>query len=284
MKKCVLILLAFLLTGSIALFGVSCTFSRAVEPGMAAEGAKVSDAQIRDSSALIRERITHFSEIYGFDPEAVSGAVDEETVRAMSEKASRWWSSILLYGAADDAPQFDPKALEEAILADGKFLETHSGEDAELTAAEASSAIAKSIERIILPMRQVVIRKGLTEAGLRVDLPNLVLFLTGLPWAALALCALLAGLIALLESRKLRQSLLYIGSSFGGAALVLIAASVLAGASGVRALIREASASLAVQYGAVANGMILRLAVFAVLLLAGCAVCLVFCRRDGKKA
>ena len=70
---------------------------------------------------------------------------------------------------------------------------------------------------------------------------SLVAFFMGVPWAVLALCALLAGLIALIQSRRIRGSLRYIGSAMGAAAIVIVCAAVLYLLAGVQPMIREVS-------------------------------------------
>ena len=77
-------------------------------------------------------------------------------------------------------------------------------------------------------MRQSILEAALQKAGEKLDLPNLIAFFLGSCWAALALCAFLAGLIALAWSRQtFREALLYIGGALGAAALVMIAAALL---------------------------------------------------------
>ena len=284
MKKILSVLIAFLLTGSLILFGLTFTVGQVIAPAMEKNGAQVSEAVIGGETDLIRERITGLAEIYGFSAEPVIAVVNEESVRDMNRQASAWWSSVFRIGTAGDVPAVDTKAIEKAILADETFLQSHDPDETDYLAGEAAAAVSESVLRVVLPLRLTVVNRGLTEAGNVADLPNLLSFLTEIPWAALALSALLAGLIALLGSRKLRYSFQYIGSALGGAALVLIAAAVFALASGLRPLILEASASLALQYDVLASGMLVRLGILAAVMLAGCAACLILCRKDGKKA
>ena len=153
------------------------------------------------------------------------------------------------------------------------------GEEAELRATDAANAVAESVLRIILPLRLPVIGIGTGKAAERVDVGNVIRFLTGIRWAALALCALLAGLIALLESRKLRISLKYIGSAMGAAVLVMAGGVGLYFLTGIGPLIAGASPSLSIQYRALLSGAAIRLTVYAAVLLIGCITCLILCRR-----
>ncbi len=131
-------------------------------------------------------------------------------------------------------------------------------------------------------MRAQTIRLGMQEIGKRVDLPNVISFFLGVPWAALALCALLAGLIALLYSRKGNGSLLYIGSSLGGAAIVLAALLILYLCAGILPMIREASEGLTIQYQNVASGAMIRAGILTAAMAAGCVLCLAKDRKNGK--
>ena len=136
---------------------------------------------------------------------------------------------------------------------------------------------------MVLPMRQQIVELGLQKAGERIDLANVIAFLMGVPWASLALAALLAGLIALTAGR-IRRALPYIGSALGAAALVLICLGGLYLSAGVQQMIREASESLTILYRSAASGTLIRAGVLTAILLAGCVLCLAMSRRNGKTA
>ena len=142
--------------------------------------------------------------------------------------------------------------------------------------------IHKSIVNMVLPMRQLVFSLGLEKARKRVDLVNIVEFFLGMPWAALALCALFAGLSALFDGRPVRRALRYIGSALGAAALVMAAIAVMYLCAGILPMIQEASAGLTLQYQSVVTGSLLLTAGIVVVFAAGCVVCLLKCRE--KKA
>ena len=281
MKKILCWFLAFLLAGTLALFGVSFACSRAVDPALREGGAPVSDGVQREEMNLIREKIAELAPICGFSADTALKVVTEEKIAEMNRQAALWWNGILVSGEAGEAPAFPAEELTAAFLADGT---DGSGEDAELRAADAANAVSESILRIVLPLRLPIVGKGLSEAAARVDLGNVIRFLLGIRWAALALCALLSGLIALLESRRLRRSLAYIGSAMGAAVLIIAAGLVLYALSGVDPLIAGASPSLAVQYGAVKTAAAVPLFIWMALLLVGCVVCLILCRREPERA
>ena len=278
MKKVLCWLLAFLLAGTLALFGISFACARAVEPGLKEGGTPVSEGVQRVEMNLVREKIEELAPIYGFSAETAMKVVTEEKLAEMNRQAALWWNGILVNGQAGEAPAFKTDELASAFAAD-IVSAGGSGEDAELLAADAANAVGESILRIVLPLRLPIVGRGLSEAAARVDLGNIISFLLGVRWAALALCTLLAGLIALLESRKLRESLFYIGSAMGAAVLVIAACLVLYALSGVDPLIAGASPSLSAQYGALVNSAAIPLFLYTALLLAGCIVCLVLFRR-----
>jgi len=278
MKRVLCWLLAFFLAGALALFVVSFACARAVDPGLKEGGTPVSDSVRSTEMNLIRNRIEELAPIYGFSAETAMKVVTDEKIAEMNRQAALWWNSVLVNGEAGEVPAFNADELAGALTAD--FVAAGAGdEEAELLAADAANAVGESVLRIVLPLRLPIVGRGLTEASARVDLGNIIRFLTGIRWAALAMCVLLAGLIALLESRDLRMSLRYIGSAMGAAVLVIAACLVLYARSGIKPLIAEASPSLSAQYGALMNSAAVPLFLFTALLLAGCIVCLIFCRR-----
>lgn len=284
MKKILVWLLAFLLTGCLVLFGLLFAGQQAVAPAIRQGGAPVNPAVVDREAELIRERITEQAAIYGFSPEPVIAFVDRGTLEEMNRDGSMWWYSILTSGSMGKVPALDKDALVKILRADPALMANRDEIEQEFAADEAAEAVLKNVTRVVLPFRQEAVSVGLQEAGKRLDIPNLVAALRDLPWTVLALAALLAGLIALLESRKLRFSLPYIGSAFGAAALVLIVILVLAGTMGIQPLIREASASLAIQSEGLFTATAVCLGVLAAVLLCGCALCLVMSSRKGRKA
>lgn len=282
MKKITAILLSFLLTAALILFCVSLIVTGILAPAMSGDGARVSDNLIREEQELIRERIDALAELYGFDPEPVKEFVDEEKLRSLNAQASAWWSSVLQNGKAGDELSWDTSDLREVLYADPLLTAERDWNKAESNAIAIAQEIQESVFRVILPMRQNVIRLGLKKIGDRVDLANVISFFMGVPWAILALCALLAGLIALLESRELVRALVYIGSALGGAVLVLAALAALYLLAGILPMIREASQSLTIQYRAEENRALITAAVLAALMAAGCILCLRRRRKDGR--
>lgn len=284
MRKIIAILLAFILTGVLVLFCVSLIGRQIILPAMNEKGAKVSDAIIREEQELARQRVKEAADLFGFDAEPVIALISEDTLRELNAQASAWWSSILQEGITGSEISWDTAEIQKVILSDAWISSMEDRDEAEILAAEAAENVRRSIVRIVLPMRQQTMGLGIQEAAKRIDIQNVVSFFLGLPWAALALCAALAGLIALFGSRTVRESLRYTGSAMGAAALVILILAALYMSAGVLPMIREASAALAVQFRSLVSGAMIRTVILAAVLAAGCILCLIGSRKAGKKA
>lgn len=280
MKKIIAWFFALLLTGSLILFGVCLVGRQVIAPAMGDEGAPVSDSLIREEKDLARVRIIALADLYGFNPEPVIDAVNEDVLKDLNSQASLWWSSVLRDGKAGKELRWNTKTVEKIIMEDPAVQENP--DEAAYFAYSVAEEIHKSIVNMVLPMRQLVFSLGLEKAGKRIDLVNIVEFFLGMPWAALALSVLFAGLIALSDGQPIRRALRYIGSAMGAAALVLAVIAVLYLCAGILPMIREASAGLTLQYQSVVTGSLLLTAGIVVVFAAGCVVCLLKCRE--KKA
>ncbi len=279
MRKIIAWFLAFLLTGTLILFGICFAGRQLIIPAMGEEGAAVNESVIREEKELARERITALAELYGFSAEPVIETVNEETLRDLNKQASLWWSSVLKDGKAGKELRWDTKELEKILEADPAAQENP--EEAGYFASTVAAEVHKSIVNMVLPMRQIVISLGLQEAGKRADLVNLIEFFLGTPWTMLALSVLIAGLIALTAGRPLRRALRYIGSALGAAAIVTLTLTVLYMRAGILPMIREASAGLTVQYRSLVSGTMVQAILLTAIMIAGCAVCL-FAAREKK--
>ena len=284
MKKILAVLLAFMLTGTLILFSVSFLGRQIILPAMNEGGAQVSDAVIREEQQLARERVTRLADLYGFDAEPVVSLIGEETLRDLNSQASRWWSTVLQDGTTGESLRWDTRELEQVLASDPRLAANKDPERDEYLEVSAAEDVRNSILRMVLPMRVQVIRLGLQEIGKRIDLPNIITFFLEVPWAALVLCALLAGLIALLQGKKFHDAALYIGSAMGGAALVLAALVALYLCAGILPMIREASAGLTIQYRSILSGTMIRAGILTAALAAGCVLCLAPKRKNRESA
>ena len=267
MKKIIAWLLAFLLTGTLVLFSVSFLGQQAVAPSMNENGAPVSGTVIREEQKLLRERMEKMSEVYPMPVDQVTAVVNEDTLKDLNGQAARWVSSILMTGRPSEGISWDTDELERVL------------DTAQATATD----VSKSVLRMVFPVRQQLIEFGLAKARERIDVPNVVEFALGIPWAALAVCALLAGLIALMH-RKIRWSLKYIGAALGATAIVMIALAGLFLSAGIGQMIEAASRSLTVLYRDLLTHTALRAGILTALMIAGCVLCLISSRKDRETA
>ena len=249
-------------------------------PAMNENGAPVSDSVIRQEQQLARERVIKLAELYGFDAEPVIALLTEETLIELNSQASQWWSTLLQEGKAGKELSWETGELEEILASDARLQQKQEQTRQEYLDITVAEEVRNSIIRMVLPMRAQTIRLGMQEIGKRADLPNLISFLLDVPWAALAFCSLLAGLIALTANR----SMLYIGSSLGGAAIVLAVLMILYLSAGILPMIREASEGLAIQYQSVASAAMTRAGILTAMMAAGCVLCLARDRKNGKTA
>ena len=275
MKKIIAWLLAFLLTGTLVLFCVTFLGQQVIAPSMNEEGAPVNDQVIRREQQLLKERMDKLAEVYPFPAEQVTEMVDEATLRDLNAQASKWWSSILTTGKPTEGISWNTDKLEELL-----FAQTVPAGQPVLRPED----VSRSVIRMVLPVRQELIGPGLKKVRSRIDIPNVLTFFLGIPWAALAASALLAGLIALLESRRLRGCLKYIGAALGAAVIVLAASAVLVLTAGIEPMIREASRALAILYQEVVSQTLIRALVLGAVMAAGCIACLILCRGKNETA
>ncbi|MBR2660976.1 MAG: hypothetical protein IKE15_06185 [Clostridia bacterium] len=282
MKKAIAALLAFLLTGALILFSVTFLLQQIIQPAMDEDGAQVSSSVIREEQQLARDRITKLAGLYGFEAEPVTALITEDTLRDLHSQASLWWSTLLKDGKIGEELRWDTDGLAETLAEDALLNRTEDEERSEHLKLSAAEEVTNSIVHMVLPMRPQTIRLGLQEIEKRVDLPNVIRFFLGVPWAAFALCALLAGLIALLESGRFTGAARYIGYALGAAALTIVALMLLYMNAGILPMIREASAGLTIQYRDVVSGTMTRAGILAAVMAAGCILCLAEHRRNGK--
>ena len=268
MKKIIAWLLAFLLTGTLVLFCVSFLGRQAVMPSMNEDGAPVSASLLNREQELLNERMDKLADLYGIPAGQMTDLIDRDTLQDLNAQASRWVSSILMTGKPNEGISWDTEQLEQKLAA------------SEVSAED----VQKSTLRMVLPVRQQIIEAGLAKVRERIDLQNVITFLLGVPWAALALCALLAGLIALLESRRIRNSMRYIGAALGAAAIVMIVLAGLYLSAGIGQMIGEASKSLTILYNDVLSHTAVYAAVLTAAMIIGSVLCLAMSRRNAEAA
>ena len=284
MKKITAWLLAFLLTGFLILFSVTLLCRQVIAPAMTEEGAPVSDTVIREEQEMLRRRLDGIADIYGIPVEPAVNALDEATLRDLNTQASQWWSGVMKTGKPAGWVTWNTEELEQAMVAAAETAAPENTEDAVSLSMAGMEAIRRSVVRSVLPMRQEIIEPGLQKVRQKIDLPNLITFFLGIPGAALAICVLLSGLIALLESRYIRGCLKYIGAALGAAALVIIALGGMYLSMGIESMLQEASESMMVIYRDALSRALVPAAVLLGVMIIGSILCLALCRGRDRTA
>ena len=284
MKKITALFLAFLLTGFLVLFSVTLLCRQVIAPFMTEEGAPVSDTVIREEQEMLRRRLDGIAEIYGIPVEPAVNALDETVLRDLNHQASRWWSGVMMTGKPAEWVTWNTEELELEMVAAAEAAAPDDTENAAYMSMAGMEAIRRSVLRTVLPIRQEIIEPALQKVRQKIDLPNLITFFLGIPWAALAVCALLAGLIALLESRRIRRCLKYIGAALGAAALVTVALVCLYWFAGIESMLLDASESLMVMYWDALSRAFVPAAVLLGVMIVGSVLCLALCRQRVKTA
>ena len=284
MRRIIAVLLAFLLTGSLVLFGLCFTGRQAVLPLMNGNSALSGTSLLREEKQLVRERVEALADLYHFEAEPVIAVITDDVLLDLNQQASDWWSTLLRNAETGEMPSWNTEELELALASDKRLAAMEDRERAAYLSDAAVRSVHDSVVRLVLPLRQQTVRLGMQEASKRVDILNVLAFFLDVPWTLLALCALLAGLLALLGRRGSGDAMMFTGSALGAAALVMVALVVLCLCAGIQPMIREASAGLAVQYRSVVSGAVTCSGLIVLAMAAGCVLLLLRSRRNGAKA
>jgi len=267
-------LLAFFLAGSLILFCLAFACGRAAGPVLYGEENQPGSADLEEERRLIGDKVAGLSEILGFSADPVMELVTPENLGDLHALSAEWWRDLLHNGYAGADPRWDSPDLLSVLRADPAFSGMDDPDLAEERINTAAEEIRKAVIRVVFPFRPQLLRFAVEKLSRRVDIPNLMDFLRGTPWAFLALCALLSGLIVLAGGAGVRPALRYIGAALGAAALTVAACAVLYLCAGVLPMVREASESLTAMYRSASSRALVPAALFAGILAAGCALCL----------
>ena len=204
----------------------------------------VVTGQMERVSSIIRE----LSVRYGFSADHVIAALDREEFAGADREMAQWWSRITTEGTMDpEVPAWSADSLLPVIeesLDPGMIPEDQYSTE---VAQEIVFALEKEATRTMMPIRRTLITLGFRYLDKRIDMPGAIRLINSMPLAGLAVCILLAGLIALFSGRRIRTSLKYYGGAFGGAGLSAIFALIMIRHLGIIDMIRKSSESLADQ-------------------------------------
>lgn len=218
------VLLAVLLTANAALVTGILTFGdRALHISVATDDG-ILDMEMDE----IGDTVDALAEEYHFSAETVRNMIDREAVSLFASDVVAWWTGTLSEGAETQVPVYENSELEQAIREDEGFQNANpKNRHKTLARDKIAAVITDKVTGTVIPVRQDLTTLLLTKGTEKLDVPLYAAYLTKLPWLLLAFSVLIACVIALLLSKRISESLVYIGGAIGAAA-ILYAAGVLA--------------------------------------------------------
>ena len=216
-------LLAFLLAA--ALMACSLLALGARVPGRAQDFlVSAGEATLTAQKARVDEAIRQQADLYGFDAAAIQALADTETLRGLNREAAAWTAGLLTGDFEGDEPYFTLDGLEDAIVNDPGFRETVEPALWQSTARdEASAAVEKALKGTVLPVRSSLLAMARVKAADYVDVPALLARLPRYTLYAGLAAAALALLIFLVNLRRVRLALIWLGAALAASGLMLLA-------------------------------------------------------------
>ena len=177
---------------------------------------------------------------------------DRESVEALDREVVAWWSDLARTGELTEAPGIHVD-LGETLQADGGFIGglnplTVNGEIESI-----ESRVDQMIRKSAVLFRDQLLQAGLQRVGGSLNLPMMTELLQKLPGLGGLAGLLLAGLIALIMSRKIQTAGQYIGGAFSACGLLMLTALALMKSMNIGSMIGEASSALQSQYSHLAR-------------------------------
>ncbi len=211
-------LLTLLLTGTIAcLLGTHFLTSESFHEKVATDGRVVAEQQQR-----IREEVVFLGEKYGFDPETVMSQITDEDIRNVDREASQWLTGAFREGKLRETPAFQTDRLEAALMEDASFVASQDPYMLRNTVSQIGGEIRKTVTESAILFREILLRAAEKKAGKAIHLPTLAALLREIHVILLLACTAIAGLIALLTSRRMTLCLRYIGAAMISTGLILL--------------------------------------------------------------
>ena len=164
MKKAVNWFLAFLLTGTLAFFGITWAFRQAVAPALKDGGTPVTEAVREKEMEQIRGKVQELGSIYGFDAEWALKKITPEVLEELNVQSAAWWNTLLTEGVSAEEPQWNTETIREQLSMDPSFVGNDSEEAADRKIMQAEAAIRQAVVRTVLPMREAAKIKQSTAA------------------------------------------------------------------------------------------------------------------------
>ena len=235
----VFLLTAFLGVTVLGTAGVQMITSAGLHLNVAAD-----DGMIDRQYSEICGNIDLMAAEYGFSAENVKATVTRDELREMNRKSAEFWTLLLTEGEGGTIPRWNIGAIQDIIYtaAEEKTLT----EDPQTVISD----LRETIESTVFPLRETTVTFGSKMAKDMADIRGIIRSVRQMPLLGAAVSLACAGLIALLLAKDISLSLKFYGTALAGSGIVILAgcAGFLAARSG--GMLREASAGLAEEFGA----------------------------------
>ena len=229
--------------GTLCFFGV-----RNLTSPETLERITVDDTVIGQQIARAEEEIGELAREYHFPAELITDSLTREAFVEKNRKAAAWLTGLMTTGRSSEAPEWKLPELRDALEMNPEFRKGRTEDEISSLAMDATEEAEKLLTNTVLPIRSKLAQAGMNWIQRRVHVTSLVRFLSGMPGVLLAVSALLAGLIALINVRQPIRWLRVFGSALGGAAISLLLVMLFTRLVNLGGMIREASQVLAGQY------------------------------------
>ena len=244
---------AVLLTGTLTLTVFAGVGLRAVTDRELYLRAAQNEGAVALQAEEIRKDTETLAKEMGFDPERVLALITPERIRELNRTAANWWMDSLNAGEMTEEPRFFFEGAADALMEDPAFTEGKDSLQAKKDADLAEFRLNAVVRRNVVKFRNLLMKAGYQFAGRRIYLPKAVAALGRAPLILGLMSVLLAGLIALMMSRRILASGLWIGGAMSAAGLVTAGGYALIRALNLRGMLSEASPVLGLQFAGMAG-------------------------------
>ena len=241
-------LCALLLTGALLVTGVSLLGIQALGSTALYERAALNAGAVDRQIARIDEEIGEAAAEFGFDPEPVRALIDRAQIEAFDREVVRWWTDFTAGGRLGERPSFSPEGIRDVLEEDADFMESLDETRMESTLEKIETRAETIVFGSAVRFRNLIVETAVRLAGRRVDLPQIMELLRKIPILGGLAGLLLAGLIALMMSRRIQTAGQYIGGALAAAGLLGLIGLILVKLLNIRGMIAEASPALEAQY------------------------------------
>lgn len=283
-SRCVAWLPALIFSALLALAILGAVMMQALTSEELHVQTATGDGVVGQQMERVEAEIRDLAEEYHFDADRVIAKLSADELRETDRQMAEWWTRIVRDGVMDETPRWSSSELRAEIESTVDPASLEADETAGDIAREVGYSLEKTVQKTLMPVRRALITMGVRVVTRKVDLPAIVRLTGQLPPAAMAVCLLLAGVIALLLGRKIRVSLKYYGAAFAGAGISVAAGFGVLCLFNIPGRVREASEGLANQMSRLSTTIMLEsIGATAVLLAAGYACLVLYQRGTGKK-